>query len=361
MSKEKLGIGLMGAWQDHIYRFADCILTNGQAKGNFRHWKQAEYADCRIVSVWDDDQARGQKLADHCGCPYFSDVEQFLADPELDAVIMCAPTVDHGKYTVMAANAGKHVFMEKAPFVTLEDAYLAREAIRRNGVHYMVSSPMEKPRNRYVQQMIQSGVLGDISEIRFRLYDNFCIGRTEAVGIFNKEENGGGAMIDYGQHGVHITSWLLNARPIRCSASFSYVTDFAKEHQIEDNATAIYEFEGGAIGVVESGWCAPVHECVLDVCGTKGTVHLIGDDKLHLPDGTTEDHDILTYTLDGQNWVTVPESEFPAPTFHYPLRHWIEAILNDTPDDRQDIEEAVLWTEMLAAAYRSAGNTEPIL
>lgn len=351
----------MGAWQDHIYRFADCFLTNGKAKGNFRHWKQAEYADCEIVSVWDDNEQRGKKLADYCSCPHYTDVNEFLADPKLDAVVMCAPTVDHGRLTVMAANAGKHVFMEKAPFVTLEDAYLAREAIYRNGVQYMVSSPMEKPRNRYAQQMIQSGVLGDITEIRFRLYDNFCINRTEAVGIFNKEENGGGAMIDYGQHGVHMTSWLLNSKPVRCSASFGYVTEFAKKHQIEDSVAALYEFECGAIGVVEAGWCAPIHECVLDVCGTKGTLHLLGDDKFHREDGTVEDHDILTYSLDGQNWITVPESEFPEPTFHYPLRHWIECILNNTPNERQNIEEAVLWTEMLAAAYRSAGNTEPIL
>lgn len=359
--KKTLGIGLLGAWQNHIYRFADCILTSGKnSADSFRHWKPCDYDGCRIVSVWDDDEVRGRKLAEHCGSPYYSDINAFLADPELDAVIMCCATRDHGKYTVMAANAGKHVFMEKAPFVTLEDAYLAREAVKRNHVHYMVSSPMEKPRNRYVQNMINSGVLGRITEIRFRLYDNFCINRTDATGIFNKEEGGGGAMIDYGQHGVHVTSWLLG-KPVRCSASFGYITDFAKKHQIEDSITALYEFENGAIGVVEAGWSAPAHECVLDVCGTQGTIHLVGDAYTFHDDGTYEVHDELSYCLDGKNWVNVPEADFPEPTFFYPLRHWIECIVNDTPDDRQNIEDAVLWTEMINAAYRSAGNTEPII
>lgn len=360
--EKKLGIGLLGAWQSHIYRFADCILTSGKnTEGNFRHWKSCNYDECRVVSVWDDDEQRGRKLAEHCKSPYYSDINAFLADPELDAVIMCCPTRDHGKYTVMAANAGKHVFMEKAPFVTLEDAYLAREAIRRNKVHYMVSSPMEKPRNRYVQNMLNSGMLGEITEIRFRLYDNFCIGRTEAIGIFNKEEGGGGAMIDYGQHGVHIISWLLGERPVSCSASFGYVTEFARAQQIEDTVTALYEFESGAIGVVEAGWSAPSHDCVLDVFGTNGTIHLLGDVFNYKDDGTYDMHDELSYCLKGQNWVSVSEADFPETSFHYPLRHWIESILNDTPDERQNIEDAVLWTEMISAAYRSAHRNEAIL
>ena len=360
MEHKKIKIGLMGAWQDHIYRFADYILQDGDLHlDSCRHWLEARYSECEIVSVWDSVPERGQKLADYCGCRFVADIDAFVNDPEMDAVIMCSETALHGRHTVLCANAGKHVFVEKAPFATLEDAYLAREAVKRSGIHFMVSSPMDKPRNRCILNMISDGLLGEVTALRFRLYSEAGPKLTEPVGIYNREENGGGAMIDYGQHGVHIAQMFLGPAT-SCTANFNYLTDFAKKYHTEDNAVATFRHENGAYSVVEAGWCAPSHECILDVCGTKGAVHLIGDAKVFHADGSYECHDFLSCRLNGKDWVDIPESEFPE-CAHYPLRGWIETILNDTPDERFTIDDAVVWTEMLDAAYRAAAQTAPIL
>lgn len=358
MANQKLGIGMLGGWQNHSIRFGKLILSNGTLAGdNFRHWKTANYEECKIVAAWDDDPARGQALAQTCECPYEPDLDAFLANPEIDAVIVCSATVQHGEHIIRAANAGKHIFVEKAPFATVEDAYLAREAIRRNHVHFMVSSPMDKPRNRFALQLIEEGKLGEVTEVRFRLSNAGALDQTEPHGIYKKEENGGGAMLDFGQHGVHLTSWFLG-KPVRCSAHFDYISPMAKKYHTEDNVVATYTFENGGIGVVETGWVAPNHECVLDVCGTKGTIHVVGDDVTYYDDGTKNVHDTITYSLGG-NWISVTEDQLPE-KLHYPLRYWIESILNDTPDDRQNIDEAVLWTEMLAAAYRASESGEVV-
>ena len=353
MADKKLRIGLMGAWESHMYVFADYILLDGKVNlHSIRHWQRASYSDCEIVSAWDSDVERGKKLAEYCKCKFVEDVNEFVNDPEVDAVIVCSATADHGKHIVLCANAGKHVFVEKAPFVTLEDAYLAREAIKRNGVHFMVSSPMDKPRNNYIMNMVKEGLLGDLTEIRFRLYSSDAHKLTEPTGLYSKEEHGGGAMYSYGQHGIHMAEWFLG-KPTSCYAQFGYVTEFAKKYQTEDNAVAIFKHENGAISVVETGWCAPSHECIFDVCGTKGMVHLVGDAKVFHEDGSVSTHDFLSYRLNGKDWVNVPESDFPETVF-FPLRYWIQSVINDTPDDRFNIDEAVLWTEMLTAAYRSA-------
>lgn len=360
MSPKKLGIGMLGGWQDHAVRFAQVISTNGQLSGdNFRHWKRAAYDDCRVVSAWDDDPVRGPKFAEACGCPFEPDLDRFLADPEIGAVIVCSQTVQHAEHIIRAANAGKHVFVEKAPFSDPEGAYLAREAVKKNHVHFMVSSPMDKPRNRFALELVRNGSLGTVTEVRFRLSNGGGLAVAEPAGIYNRLENGGGAMLDYGQHGVHITSWFLG-RPVRCSAHFDYVSDFAKKYHTEDSVVAAYEFENGGLGVVETGWVAPGHECILDVCGTKGTVHVIGDDVSHNPDGSKNVHDTITYSLNGGDWISVTEDELPE-KLHYPLRHWIECILHDLPDERMNIDDAVLWTEMLAAAYRASQSGEVIL
>lgn len=356
----KLRIGLMSAWQDHIYRFADYILKDGHISADStRHWIDARYSDCEIVAVWDSVEERGRKLADYCGCKFISCVDEFVNNKEMDAVILCSETALHAKYTVMCANAGKHVYVEKAPFVTLEDAYLAREAVKRSGIKFMVSSPMDKPRNRYILNMINEGKLGELTGMRFRLYSDAGPTLTEPVSIYNKVEGGGGALIDYGQHGMHMAQMFLG--PVKtCNAFTGHVTEFAKKYDIDDNVVAFFEHENGAFSVVEAGWCAPSHECIFDIAGTKGYVHLVGDAKVFKEDGQVEVHDFLSCRLDGKEWVNISESDFPEKV-QFPLRYWIDCCINDTPIEKFGIDEAVAWTEMIEAAYRASNQNAPIV
>lgn len=360
MDKKTIGIGLLGAWQDHIYRFAETIVKNGDVKADsFRHWKNSTYEDCRLIAAWDNKEERGKALADAFQIEFEPDLNKFLSNPCIDAVIICSETANHAAHIIAAANAGKHIFVEKSPFADLEGAYLARDAVKKSGVHFMVSSPMEKPRNRFAKNLVDEGKLGTITEVRFRLYSEHGNTLTEPVGIYNKEENGGGVMNDFGQHGVHVTSWFLG-KPVSVSAQFDYTTEFAKKYKTEDNVVAVYEFENGGIGIVEAGWVAQAHDCVLDVCGTNGTVHIIGDDVTFYENGEKDVHDDVKYLLQGENWIHVPNTELPEKIL-YPLRHWVDNIINDTPDDRQTIDDAVLWTEMICAAYRAADKNEIIL
>ena len=354
-----IGIGLLGSWQTHIERFAHWLSDPDFKVDSNKHWTDEPYPKCKIIAAWDDDHQRGQALAEKFDCEFYADLDNFLSNPDIDAVIICSATVQHAEHTVKAANAGKHIYVEKAPFASLEGAYLARDAVKKNNVCYVVSSPMEKPRVRYAKKFVDDGKLGDINEIRFRLSNDGAIGRTEAVSIYNKAENGGGAMIDFGQHGVHILHWFLG-EPVSTSASFNYVTDFAKKNKIEDNAVAVYKYANGAIGVVEAGWASPYHECILDIFGSKGRLHVVGDDVVVDEDGNRTVFDNVTYQFNGKNLVTVPESDFPE-LVDFPMRHWLKSIVSGNRDLHQNIDEAVAWTEMLMAAYRAAEITEPIV
>lgn len=356
--KKKIRIGMLGAWQEHSYRFAHYIATPGYYSDSMKHWNKQDYSNCEIVSVWDSVFERGKKLADTFQCRFESDLTVFLNDPGIDAVIVCSETAKHAEHIIAAANAKKHIFVEKAPFATLEGAYLAQEAIKRNGVTFVVSSPMDKPRVRYVKNLIDEGKLGKISMVRFRLYDRFGLDVTEPHSIFNSKEGGGGAMIDYGQHGIHILNWFLGM-PEQVSANFNYVSDYAKKYHVEDNVVATYRFKDGALGIVEAGWCAPDHECILEVFGTNGRARVMGDDYFFGEDGSVSRFDDVSYTLKGQNTVHVPREEFPE-TIDFPLHYWINSITAGTPTTRMTIEESVAWTEMIVAAYRAAANGETV-
>lgn len=333
---KKIKIGLLGAWEEeHARRYAELIATNGQCAFPKKGWKRSEYPGCSLEVVWDEDSEKCTQLARELNCRKTESPDEILQDPNIDAVIICAATVQHGEFITRAAAAGKHVFVEKAAFASLEDAYRARAAIKCSGVQFMIGSPLKKPRNRYPLQVAASGKLGTITEVRFRMYSNLALKDTPSS-VFDREKAGGGVLIDLGHHGMRIISEALGA-PVRASAKVGYVSEYAKKYGVEDTAIAVYEFAGGAIGVVEVGWTSVNDAKELDIYGTGGRIHV--------------DNDTVSCSYEGGNMLEVPEEEMPE-VVDLPLREWIENIQMDKTDGTI-IDQAVLWTEMLAAAYRA--------
>src|SRR6185437_11285021 len=83
---------------------------------SFAHHHQYGYADgaialpdVEIAAIWDDDRARGQAAAERYGCEFEPEIARFLARDDMDGVSVATENVYHAKYTILAANAGKHV------------------------------------------------------------------------------------------------------------------------------------------------------------------------------------------------------------------------------------------------------------
>jgi len=70
--------------------------------------------EAKILAVTDIDSEAAQALAAHCGIPTVTDsADEILANPAIDAVLICSPTGTHAELIVKAAEAGKHIFCEK--------------------------------------------------------------------------------------------------------------------------------------------------------------------------------------------------------------------------------------------------------
>lgn len=324
--KEIVKLACISKWHVHAPDFADKVLT---------------YPNVEIKTVWDEDPAIAKKWAEELDCGYETDLDVILQDPEIDGVMICSSTVSHAELVIRAANAGKHIFVEKAPFATTEGAYAAREAIRRNNVKFLVSDPIDKPHALYAKALMDSGKLGTVTNVRVRTVHPKGLTGEQPLGFYAKETGGGGAMMDMGCHAVHTLQFFLG-RPVSAMAMFQQMTERAREYDCDDNAVAIYQFSNGAIGVAETGWISPGKTFELDVCGTKGSIHIHGR------------FEISVY-YEGGEWENVPESELPEP-LTYPLLLWIECIRNDTEVTRATIDDAVCFTEMIEAAYRSQGR-----
>lgn len=143
--------------------------------------------------------------------------DELLADPDVDAIYIALPNIEHAAWARRAARAGKHILCEK-PLVTglheLED--LEREC-RRAGVQ-LVEAFMYRhhPQLGLVRQLLQDGVVGDIVALHARLH--FLLERTEDGDIRLRADMAGGALLDLGCYPVDLFGSVLGREPDEVSA-----------------------------------------------------------------------------------------------------------------------------------------------
>lgn len=302
--------------------------------------KQAqEHEDTEIAAVWDDNVQRGQEAAERLNVPYFSSLEEMLAQKDIDAVIVDAPTRDHKDVITAAAKAGKHIFTEKVIASTVKEVNAILAEVREQGVKMTVSLPrLNDGYTLTIQDVLQQGLLGNVTYVRVRLSHNGAIADWLPQHFYNLEECQGGAMIDLGCHPMYLTRLFLGQEVTGVSANFGYVTG----KEVEDNAVATLFTDSGAIGVVEAGFVNSHSPFTIEVHGTEGTL-LYG----------TPDDRLLIRTNAGteavKEWTELPLLEKRESAFS----QWVSHIQNDSLA-AENLQIAAELTRLMEAANTSA-------
>lgn len=95
------------------------------------------------------------------------DWKEVVSDPQIDAVIVGAPSAIHKQVVLEAIKAGKHVFCEKPLALTLEDAREMKEAAERAGIVHMIGFNYRRvPALAYAKRLIEQGYFGQIFHFR---------------------------------------------------------------------------------------------------------------------------------------------------------------------------------------------------
>ena len=234
-----------------------------------------------VIGFYEPDDALAKAFGDLFGLPRFATPEELLAS-DAEGVIVCSATNAHADDMVAIANAGKHIFTEKVLALSDADCARVQEAVEANGVSFTISLFQKylAPR-RAVKDVAMSGELGNINYLRFRNCHSGSSNNWLPAHFYNREQCGGGAMIDLGAHGMYLAHWILG-EPITAKSAFTLCNQnpgaAAKNVDgVEDNAVTIMTFEGGAIAVNETGFvscCSPV---IFEVHGDKGYVYMEKD------------------------------------------------------------------------------------
>ncbi|OAS21321.1 Gfo/Idh/MocA family protein [Paenibacillus oryzisoli] len=233
-----------------------------------------EHPDTEIVAIWDEIVERGQQEAEARGVAFYASLEELLANPEIEAVVVDTPTNLHRDVIIAAAQAGKHIFTEKVIAPTLHEVNEILAAVEKAGVTLTVSLPrLNSPSTLAIQDIIAKELIGQVTLVRTRLSHNGGISTTANPNgwlpqhFYNAEQCGGGALIDLGCHPMYLNRLLLGL-PVAVSASYGYVTG----REVEDNAVALLQYENGALGIVEAGFVNAFSPFVIEVHGTEGSI-----------------------------------------------------------------------------------------
>ena len=81
----------------------------------------ADNRDCQLAGFYNPTRSRAEDMAKQYGGKVYDSPEALLADPDIDAVSVCAANYAHAELSIKALKAGKHVLCEKPMAVTLAD------------------------------------------------------------------------------------------------------------------------------------------------------------------------------------------------------------------------------------------------
>ena len=124
-------------------------------------------SDARLVAVLSRDQSSADQFADKWAAAHaYSDIDRFLADPDIDIIYVATPNSMHVPQAVRAIRAGKAVLIEKPLAPSAHEAeVLHREAVRNNVFAMEAMWVRFLPGIAAVKGMIDTGTIGIVHSI----------------------------------------------------------------------------------------------------------------------------------------------------------------------------------------------------
>lgn len=310
--------------------------------------------------------ARRQESVDELVAEYggkgCTDLDEFLADPELEIVTIATPSGAHLEPTLAAAKAGKHIICEKPLEVTpdridmmiaaCDDAGVTLAGIFNRRFH----PAMDAFKKAVEAERFGTLVMCDAYVKWYRdqaYYDSGAWRGTWKL-------DGGGALMNQGIHTIDQLIYLAGdvasvAASVGCLAHESI--------EVEDTAVAVLEFKSGARGVIQAStacWSSTGHPAEVHICGDQGSAFL-ADEKFKVWDfaePAPEDEDVAANLMRTGAAKGIGANDPKAIDFSGHQRNFEDVVtaIREGRNPRVDGREARRAVSLITAIYESAKN-----
>ncbi|GMU91726.1 MAG: dehydrogenase [Candidatus Hydrogenedentota bacterium] len=230
----------------------------------------------KVVALCGRTEAGARAKAAECGiqCEIFTDYEKMLAHPDVSIVSIATPPDRHKIEAVAAAQAGKHLMLEKAMATTIEDARAIRDAVAKAKVKSVVSFVLRwNPLFEIIKRQLASDAIGAVvlGEVDYfhgigPWYKQFAWNIKKDVGV--------SSLLSAGCHALDGLRWFMGGE---ISEVFQYATrgngpDFAA-YEYAPTTCTLLKFADGRVGKVASSIeCVQPYVFNINLVGTHGTI-----------------------------------------------------------------------------------------
>ncbi len=209
----------------------------------------------QLNAVCDLVEPLAQELAKKAGIDaVYLDINEMLRDADIEAVDICTTHNSHAPLAIAAAEAGKHVIVEKPMAISVQECRDMIAAAEKAGTTLMVAQHLRyAPEARAAKRLLDEGKLGTVEAVRTELFGGGMRGRRRRRRqgerwMQDARRSGGGMMMSEQVHHIDLLRYYAgNVKRV------SGVCKSLQEHMVhgaEDLVSATLEFESGAVGEV---------------------------------------------------------------------------------------------------------------
>lgn len=218
------------------------------------------------VVIASDVFEAAHETAQKAGVATTTSAEEVINHPDVEAVIICAPTPQHVPYTIAAAQAKKHIFCEKPLDVTIPAILSAQKAVKENDVKLMLGFNRRfDPNFARVRSLVLDGSIGDPHIVK-------VTSRDPAPPPLEYAKISGGLFLDMTIHDFDMARYLTGSEVTEVYVKGDALVDpRIKQYDDIDTAVIVLTFENGSIGVIDNSRKAVYgYDQRVEVFGSKG-------------------------------------------------------------------------------------------
>jgi len=331
---ERLGVGIIGC--------------GAVAEEYVKAFKKDERSEIRALVSRNRANAERYRDRHDLDCAIETDAAEMLRRKDTDIVVVCTPHNQHTKYAVAAAEAGKHIIIEKPVATTLEDMRKQQEAVKKAGVKTLVSFVLHwNPLLMTIDQLITQGVFGNIFMVEVDYMHRIWM--TPKQKWYGSRQQSGTAILTGGCHAIDALRWFARSE---AKAVCAYQVKTENPIEYPGTISVNVEFEDGKIGRSITTFDAQMpYRFNIGVYGTEGTIR---NNEIFAPKLFPWQNDFMKIPC------ILPDS---ADVAHHPFEGEVSHFLDCIIEDKQpypDLEDAAQTHAVCFAADLSAESGRPV-
>lgn len=317
-----------------------------------------------IVAVADVNESSAREVAARFNADTYTDYRELLERRDVDAVDVCTHPAPHRDIAVDAANAGKHILIEKPMCRTVAEADQMIEAAREAGVVLQIAYMIRfNPVYQKLKELLDEGILGE-------LHMAYCC----QVGWFPPRhpwlfirEQSGGMLVEQAIHNLDAWLWLYgDVKDVFATTSHVPLggTYPEPDKAVENNAVLMVSFKKGGTGMLIKSWAAEIGHGGEGVVGSKGSATISGGEIRWKTHDMKEAESFRPEVPDDDTYRTISPEQRQRRYWSYAskgasIEHWLKCIVGEEkPTTSGEVGRAGI--EIAEAAYISSEKGEKV-